>query len=50
VDVATSDGDGLTKFRYRWSTRDPAVKVRAVTLGTAKVAASISKQVTVRVR
>jgi hypothetical protein len=50
VDVATSDGDGVTKFRYRWNSRRPAVKVRAVTLGTVDYTSSTSRPVTIRVR
>jgi hypothetical protein len=50
VDVATSDADGVAKFRYRWNTRRPKVKVRAVTLGTAHLGSSSSKPITIRVR
>jgi hypothetical protein len=50
ISKATTNGYGRATFRYRWDTRRPRMKVRAVTTGSPAWAPSASKRVVVRVR
>lgn len=50
LQTVTTDGDGLARFRYRWDTRKPRVKVRAVTPGSASWRTSKSDPIVIRVQ
>jgi hypothetical protein len=45
-----TNGDGRARFRYRWNTHRPRVKVRAVTVGTPANNLSASSALVIRVR
>ena len=50
IQTTTMDGDGIAKFRYRWNTHRPRVKMRTVTLGNATWRASHSDPIVIKVQ